>query len=57
MTLLDVHPGALARDLCIMMLLHALSEEKQSETNQIEIKATIFYTYLGAVLPGYCYER
>jgi hypothetical protein len=57
MTLLDVHPGALARDLCIMMLIHALSDGSQSATNQIEIKATIFYTYVGVVLPGYCYER
>ncbi|KIM72449.1 hypothetical protein PILCRDRAFT_16127, partial [Piloderma croceum F 1598] len=42
MTLLDVHPGALARDLCIMTLIHALSDGSQSATNQIEINYILY---------------
>ncbi|KII91875.1 hypothetical protein PLICRDRAFT_157310 [Plicaturopsis crispa FD-325 SS-3] len=57
MTLLDIHPAALVRDLCIMMLIDALIEGKQDAVSQVEIKATIFYTYLGVVLPSYCHER
>jgi len=57
MTLLDIHPSALARDLCVMMLLHSLIDTSKSVMERIEIKATIFYTYFGVVLPGYCYER
>lgn len=57
MTLLDIHPSALARDLCVLMLLHMLADASRSAVDVIEIKATIFYVYLGVVLPGYCYER
>lgn len=56
-TMLDVHPNALALDLCILMLLDSLLDDTTSNTERIEIEATIFYTYLGVVLPGYCFER
>ncbi|KZP20325.1 hypothetical protein FIBSPDRAFT_789699 [Athelia psychrophila] len=59
LTLLDLHPNILARDLCIMMLLHALMNQVEDAppTERLEIKTTIFYTYIGVVLPGYCFER
>jgi hypothetical protein len=57
-TMLDIHPGALARDLCIMMLLNELCEMTgDSAITATEIKATIFYTYVGVVMPAYCHER
>jgi hypothetical protein len=57
-TLLDIHPVALTRDLCIMMLLHELCEMgDNSNMLGTEIKATIFYTYVGVVMPSYCHER
>lgn len=57
MTLLDLHPNALARDLCIIMLLDSLMDQNTSQTERLEIKATLFYTYVGIVLPEYCFQR
>lgn len=57
MTLLDFHPNALARDLCIMMLLDSLMDQNTSPTERLEIKATLFYTYVGIILPEYCFQR
>lgn len=57
MTMLDIHPHALARDLCILMLLDALMDSTRSENERTEIKATIFYTYVGVVHPEYCSIR
>jgi hypothetical protein len=57
-TLLDIHPVALARDLCILMLLNELCEMKaQSNVEATELKATIFYVYIGVVMPSYCHDR
>lgn len=44
-TLLDIHTGVLARDLCIMMLLDDLVEGR-CYVAQVEIRLTIFYTSL-----------
>ncbi|KAI0357702.1 hypothetical protein OH77DRAFT_1421794 [Trametes cingulata] len=56
LTLLDIHPYAIARDLCMLMLLHQLNETTDSVT-RAEIKATLMYSFCGAVMPNYCYER
>ncbi|KIJ65506.1 hypothetical protein HYDPIDRAFT_130715 [Hydnomerulius pinastri MD-312] len=56
LTLLDVHETALARDLCILMLVNDLMTTTDKIT-QVEIKATIFYTYVAVVMPPYCYTR
>ncbi|OBZ76423.1 hypothetical protein A0H81_03125 [Grifola frondosa] len=56
-TLNDVHPAVLARDLCILMLLNELIESKNSTEAQIEIKAALMYTFAGVVMPSYCYDR
>ncbi|GBE90098.1 hypothetical protein BKA93DRAFT_457437 [Sparassis latifolia] len=58
MTLLDFHPGALARDLCVLMLLHDLVEAEATDPIALaEMKATLFYTYVGIAMPEYCHER
>ncbi|TFK84368.1 hypothetical protein K466DRAFT_654782 [Polyporus arcularius HHB13444] len=56
LTLLDIDHSMLARDLCMLLLLHQLN----STSNTIirtEIKATLMYTFIGAVMPPYCFER
>ncbi|KAJ6568362.1 hypothetical protein DFH09DRAFT_1155208 [Mycena vulgaris] len=57
-TLLDIHPAALARDLCILLLLEQLVDTPtESSTTRAEILATMFYTFAGVVMPEYCYSR
>ncbi|KAF7976940.1 hypothetical protein HWV62_5363 [Athelia sp. TMB] len=57
LTMLDFHPNVLARDLCILLFLDALMSKKTPETERLEIRTTLFYMYVGAVMPGYCWER
>ena len=56
MTLLDIHDATIARDLCILMLLHQLNSEPDA-IGKAEIKATLMYTFCGVVMPAYCYDR
>lgn len=56
LTLLDIHDGTIARDLCILLLLHELSNTSDS-TARSEIKATLTYTFSGVAMPDYCYTR
>ncbi|ETW77481.1 hypothetical protein HETIRDRAFT_446351, partial [Heterobasidion irregulare TC 32-1] len=44
-TLLDIHPKTLARDLCIFALLEQSLEMPNNEEKEAEIKATIFYAF------------
>ncbi|RDB21926.1 hypothetical protein Hypma_010914 [Hypsizygus marmoreus] len=58
LTLLDVHPGALARDLCVFLLVnHLIEMESNDIIAKSEIIATILYTFLGMVMPDYCHRR
>lgn len=56
LTLLDIHDGTIARDLCILLLLHELNSTSDS-TARSEIKATLTYTFGGVAMPDYCYRR
>ncbi|KAF8827058.1 hypothetical protein HHX47_DHR5000531 [Lentinula edodes] len=56
LTLLDIHPTALARDLCIMMLLDDLIHNAKTPLEE-EILAALFYTYAGVVMPDKCAQR
>ena len=57
MTLLDLHPMALARDLCMLYLLDDLAQQDLAEDDRAEIIATIFYHFAGVACPPYCQER
>lgn len=57
LTLLDIQPTALGRDLCILLLLDELVRKTYDEETTAEIKATIFYIFLGVVIPSYCHKR
>ncbi|KAF7790664.1 hypothetical protein EIP86_001620 [Pleurotus ostreatoroseus] len=57
MTMLDIHPAILARDLCILMLLHQLTDDTLDPEARMEIEATIAYTYYALLLPPYSAKR
>ncbi|KAH8101280.1 hypothetical protein BXZ70DRAFT_935376 [Cristinia sonorae] len=57
LTLLDIHPTALARDVCIFQLLDELKEGGHAEETAAEIKATLFYIFIGIIMPSYCHKR
>ncbi|TFY79515.1 hypothetical protein EWM64_g4494 [Hericium alpestre] len=57
MTLLDIYPASLARDLCMFLLLNDLIENEYDEETIAEIKATIAFVYLAIIIPSYCWDR
>ncbi|OCH87485.1 hypothetical protein OBBRIDRAFT_837319 [Obba rivulosa] len=58
MTLLDIHPATLARDLIMFRLLsYLVSDSDLSKLDLWEIHATLMYTYGGVVMPAYCFAR
>ncbi|EIM87131.1 uncharacterized protein STEHIDRAFT_167970 [Stereum hirsutum FP-91666 SS1] len=57
MTLIDVQPTILARNLCLFMLLDELMNRSVLDENTIIIKATLFYAYVGVLMPDYCYTK
>jgi hypothetical protein len=57
-TMVDIHPTALARDLCFLLWFQELLESDPSDKIKIaEIKATILYTFAGVFMPPYCFIR
>ncbi|KDQ54577.1 hypothetical protein JAAARDRAFT_196488 [Jaapia argillacea MUCL 33604] len=55
MTLMDIHPASIARDLII---LHRLDElQGAGPEDETEIRATLFYTYCAFLIPDYCHAR
>lgn len=57
LTMLDIQPTALARDLCILILLNDLMSAERGTELETEIKATLFYVYTAVLMPAYCHER
>ncbi|KAI0649827.1 hypothetical protein C8Q79DRAFT_1033643 [Trametes meyenii] len=53
---LDIHPATIGRNLCMLMLIHHLCSESDPVA-RVELKATLMYAFLGAVMPSYCYDR
>ncbi|KAJ6617025.1 hypothetical protein B0H10DRAFT_1914787 [Mycena sp. CBHHK59/15] len=57
-TLLDIHPAALTRDICMLLLLEQLMHTPaESSVTRAEILSALFYTFAGVVMPGYCFDR
>lgn len=56
-TLIDLHPTALSRDLCVFLLLDQLAETKYNDAEELEIFSTLFYIYIGVIIPSYCASR
>ncbi|KAK0441234.1 uncharacterized protein EV420DRAFT_1769052 [Desarmillaria tabescens] len=57
LTFLDIHPTTLACDLVLFMFMDDLIASRNSEEEEAEIKATLFYTYFGVLMPSYCHHR
>lgn len=56
-TLLDIQPTALARDLCILLLLDDLMAGDHDAEETAEIRATLFYVYVAPIMSSYCDQR
>ncbi|KAK0243185.1 hypothetical protein EDD85DRAFT_814167 [Armillaria nabsnona] len=60
-TLLDIHPTTIARNLCLFLMINELIvmrlRKHIDDAEEAEIKATIFYVWMGVVLPPYCHVR
>ncbi|KAJ7261852.1 hypothetical protein C8J57DRAFT_1335538 [Mycena rebaudengoi] len=56
-TLLDLHPAALTRDICMLLLLEQLMNTPAEDAAvRAEILSTMFYTFVGVVMPSYCHD-
>lgn len=55
LTMLDIHEVAIARDLCMLILLDDLNRTREP-TMRDEIKATLMYMFLAPVMPSYCHR-
>ncbi|KAI0357691.1 hypothetical protein OH77DRAFT_1435494 [Trametes cingulata] len=56
LTMLDIHDGTIARDLCMLMLLDQLVNAPEAAL-RAEIIATLMYVFVAPVTPSYCYDR
>ncbi|KAH9903204.1 hypothetical protein C8Q73DRAFT_673716 [Cubamyces lactineus] len=56
LTLLDIHPTAITRDLCMLLLLHEYNNATDPVA-RVELKATLMYIFCAGVMPSYCYAR
>ncbi|KAG2005845.1 hypothetical protein CC2G_002213 [Coprinopsis cinerea AmutBmut pab1-1] len=57
LTLLDVHPATVARNILFFMFLDQLLEGQLTSTERLEVMTTLFYVCLGWVMPSYCWDR
>ncbi|KAI3613200.1 hypothetical protein WG66_001557 [Moniliophthora roreri] len=57
LTLNDINPTTLARDLCLSSLLEELSSARGDEKTEAELKMTLLCTWFGFLMPSYCYNR
>ncbi|KAF8968697.1 hypothetical protein BDZ97DRAFT_324231 [Flammula alnicola] len=55
LTLIDIHPATLARNLVIFALIHRISLS-EDDVEKLELQTTLFYLYLGLAIPEYCNE-
>ncbi|KAK7056835.1 hypothetical protein VNI00_002552 [Paramarasmius palmivorus] len=53
----DIHPTAIARELCLFLLLDELASSKDDETKEAELKMTLLCMWFSFVMPRYCYQR
>ncbi|KAK7054699.1 hypothetical protein VNI00_003162 [Paramarasmius palmivorus] len=53
-TLNDIHPQALARDLCLFSLLDEIAQAHNDARREAELKMTILCTWMGLLMPQYC---
>ncbi|KAF9529083.1 hypothetical protein CPB83DRAFT_853195 [Crepidotus variabilis] len=59
MTLIDIHPAAIARSVIVFSLLHDMmtTTAQAKAIERAEVYATVFYIFTSMVIPSYCQER
>ncbi|TFY72532.1 hypothetical protein EVG20_g469 [Dentipellis fragilis] len=57
LTLLDIQPAALTRDLLMFMLIDELVSNDFDKETEAEIQACLLYVFFGTVMPSYCFAR
>lgn len=57
LTMNDIHPSALARDLCLLSLLDELSTSQDNQIKVAEVKMTLISLWMGCIMPLYCFTR
>ncbi|KIM41915.1 hypothetical protein M413DRAFT_71143 [Hebeloma cylindrosporum] len=55
LTLMDIHPAPLARNLVIFSLLDQIRLSKDS-SKRVELHAALFYLYTSIIMPDYCHQ-
>lgn len=56
-TLLDIHPYMMARNLLFFMMIDALVQDKLEAIDRLEVQAAMVYIYIGWIVPSYCEKR
>lgn len=56
-TLLDIHPAMMARNLLFFLMIDALVQDKFKLLDRLEIQATMVYVFVGWVMPSNCEKR
>lgn len=53
----DIHPTALARDLCVLALLDETASASGNKALVAELKMTILCLWMGFIMPPYSFTR
>ena len=56
-TLLDIHPAIMARNLLLFMMIDILVQDTLGALDRLELQATIVYVFIGWIMPSYCEKR
>ncbi|KAK7020202.1 hypothetical protein VNI00_017815 [Paramarasmius palmivorus] len=57
LTLNDINATILARGLCLFLLLDELASAQGDQEKEAELKMTLLCTWLGFIMPEYCFVR
>ena len=57
MTLLDIHPAIMARNLLFFMMIEILVQDTLGADDRLELQATMVYVFIGWIMPSYCEKR
>ena len=57
-TVLDIHPAVIARNLVYLLLLNELvNGQTITPETRVEVITTLMYAFVGVAMPDYCHKR
>jgi hypothetical protein len=56
-TLMDIHPAIIARNLLFFMMIDALVQHTLEDIDRLEVQVTMIYVFIGWIMPSYCEKR